>query len=111
MWYQIWVLGPLLLLSVQHNQKVESTLAMPRKLSCCVPIKYDHFRSFVADESIVINPVDTSEQLVDILTKSLGHKSFSCLRKQPMGWYFLVCYVSFILLCLQFQGERENPRL
>ena len=27
-WYQIWVLGPLLLLSAQHNQKVESALAI-----------------------------------------------------------------------------------
>ena len=27
-WYQIWVLGPLLLLSAQHNQKVESALTI-----------------------------------------------------------------------------------
>ena len=51
-----------------------------------IAIKYHHFRSFVADGSIVINPIDTSEQLADILTKPLGYKSFSYLRKQLMGW-------------------------
>ena len=27
-WYQIWVIGPLLRLSAQHNQQVESALAI-----------------------------------------------------------------------------------
>ena len=51
-----------------------------------IAIEYHHFRRFVADGSIVINPIATSEQLVDILTKPLGHKSFSYLRKKLMGW-------------------------
>ena len=51
-----------------------------------IAIKYHYFRSYVASGSIVINPIDTSEQIADILTKPLGHKSFSYLRKKFMGW-------------------------
>ena len=49
-------------------------------------IKYHHFRSFVSNGSIVINPIDTSEQLADILTKPLQAKSFCYLRDKLQGW-------------------------
>ena len=48
-------------------------------------IKYHHFRSFVSDGRIVINPIDTSEQLTDILTKLLSPRSFCYLRQKLMG--------------------------
>ena len=51
-----------------------------------IAIKYHYFRSFVTDGSIIINPIDTSEQIVDILTKPLSQKSFNYLRKKFMGW-------------------------
>ena len=51
-----------------------------------IAIKYHHFRSFVADGSIVIKPIDTAEQLADILTKPLSPKAFNYLRKKFMGW-------------------------
>ena len=51
-----------------------------------IAIKYHHFRSFVSDGSIVINPIDTSEQLADIFTKPLKEKSFCYLRRGLMGW-------------------------
>ena len=51
-----------------------------------IAIKYHHFRSFVANGSIVINPIDTSEQLADILRKLLSPKAFNSLRKKFMGW-------------------------
>ena len=51
-----------------------------------IAIKYNHFRSFVADGSIVINPIDTSEQLADILTKPLSPKAFNYLRTKFMNW-------------------------
>ena len=35
---------------------------------------------------ITVAKSPTSEQLADILTKPLGHKSFSYLRKKLMGW-------------------------
>ena len=47
-----------------------------------IAIKYPHFRSFVSDDTIVINPIATSEQLADMLTKSLNrHPVKSPLRK------------------------------
>ena len=51
-----------------------------------IAIKYHHFRSFVSDGKIVINPIDTSEQLADMLTKPLQAKSFCYLRGKLMGW-------------------------
>ena len=51
-----------------------------------IAIKYHHFRSFVADGSIDTNPIDTSEQLADTLTKPLSPKAFKYLRKKIMGW-------------------------
>ena len=49
-------------------------------------IKYHHFRSFVSDGTIMINPIDTSEQLADMLTKPLTELSFCYLRKVLVGW-------------------------
>ena len=51
-----------------------------------IAIKYHHFRSYVSDGKIVINPIDTSEQLADMLTKPLKVKSFCYLRGKLMGW-------------------------
>ena len=42
-----------------------------------IAIKYHHFRSFVADGSIVIKPIDTAEKLADILTKPAGRPTSS----------------------------------
>ena len=51
-----------------------------------IAIKYHHFRSFVSEGTIVINPIDTSEQLADMLTKPLKEQSFCYLRKGLMSW-------------------------
>ena len=51
-----------------------------------IAIKYHHFRSFVLDGTIVINPIDTPEPLPDILTEPLKEQSFCYLRKGLMGW-------------------------
>ena len=51
-----------------------------------IAIKYHHFRSFVSAGKIVINPIDTTEQLADILTKPLKAKAFCYLRSKLMGW-------------------------
>ena len=51
-----------------------------------IAIKYHHFRSFVSEGTIVINPIDTSEQLADMLTKPLKEQSFCYLRKGLLGW-------------------------
>ena len=45
-----------------------------------IAIKYHHFRSFVSDGRVVINSIDTSEQLADMLAKPLSSKSFCQLR-------------------------------
>ena len=51
-----------------------------------IAIKYHHFRSFVASGKIVVNPIDTTEQLADILTKPLKERAFCYLRQKLMGW-------------------------
>ena len=51
-----------------------------------IAIKYHHLRRFVSDGNIIIKSIDTAEQIVDILTKTLGEKSFCFLRHQIMGW-------------------------
>ena len=51
-----------------------------------IAIKYHHFRSYVSDGTIIINPIDTAEQLADMLTKPLKVKSFCYLRGKLMGW-------------------------
>ena len=50
-----------------------------------IAIKYHHFRSFVSDGTIVINPIDTSEQFADMLTKPLKEQNFYYLRKGLLG--------------------------
>ena len=51
-----------------------------------IAIKYQHFRRFVCDGTIIIKSIDTAEKIADILTKPLGEKSFCFLRHQLMGW-------------------------
>lgn len=51
-----------------------------------IAIKYHHFRRFVSDGTIIMNSIDTTEQIADIFTKPLGEKSFCYLRHQLMGW-------------------------
>ena len=51
-----------------------------------ITIKYHHSQSFEQDGMILINFIDTTEQIADIFTKVLAEKSFCYLRKQLMGW-------------------------
>ena len=41
-----------------------------------IAINYHHFRRFVSNVTIVMNSIDTTEQIGDILTKPLGENSF-----------------------------------
>ncbi|KAL7464856.1 hypothetical protein ACHAXS_005184 [Conticribra weissflogii] len=51
-----------------------------------ISLKYHHFRQFVANGTIKINPIDTREQVADIFTKPLDEKQFTYLRKKLCGW-------------------------
>ncbi len=51
-----------------------------------ISLKYHHFRQYVADGTIKIEPIDTREQIADIFTKPLDEKQFSYLRKKLSGW-------------------------
>ena len=37
-----------------------------------IAIKYHHFRRFVSDGTIIMNSIDTTENIADILTNPLG---------------------------------------
>ena len=45
-----------------------------------------HFRGAVASGKLVIESIDTSDQLADIGTKPLAKDLFTRLRKEIMGW-------------------------
>jgi hypothetical protein len=45
-----------------------------------------HFRSAVSSGKLVIESIDTSDQLADIGTKPLAKDLFTRLRKEIMGW-------------------------
>ena len=52
-----------------------------------ITIKYHHFRSYVANGSIQIFPIDTKDQLANIFTKLLDRVVCVKLRRLLMGWY------------------------
>ena len=72
----------------EDNDSCITVSKAPKFTPCTkhIAIKYHHFRSFVSDGTIVIHPIDTSEQLADMLTKPLKEQSFCYLRKGLMGW-------------------------
>ena len=48
--------------------------------------KYHHFREWVKSGLIEILPIDTREQVADLLTKPLDYASFVKHRKSMLGW-------------------------
>ena len=51
-----------------------------------IAIKYHHFRKYVTDGTVLIQHIDTKEQLADIFTKPLDEAMFKYLRGKLMGW-------------------------
>ena len=51
-----------------------------------IALKYHHFRQFISNWTLNINPIDTLEQTVDIFTKTLDQTKFEYLRKKLCGW-------------------------
>ena len=51
-----------------------------------IALKYHHFRQYVSNGTIKINPIDTLEQTADIFTKPLDGVKFAYLRKKLCGW-------------------------
>lgn len=51
-----------------------------------IALKYHHFRQYVSNGTIKINPLDTLEQTADIFTKPLDQTKFEYLRKKLCGW-------------------------
>ena len=51
-----------------------------------IALKYHHFRQFVSNGTLKINPIDTLEQTADIFTKPLDQAKFEYLRKKLCGW-------------------------
>ena len=50
-----------------------------------IAIKYHHFRTYIQNGNIKIEKVDTTEQEVDFLTKSLVIQLFCYLRRKVIG--------------------------
>ena len=51
-----------------------------------INVKYHHFRSYVANGEVEIEPVGTEDQLADMLTKANNLATLKHLRKGAMGW-------------------------
>ena len=45
-----------------------------------------HFRSYVESGQVSIHPIDTKDQLADILTKPVNITTLEELRPKVMGW-------------------------
>ncbi len=61
----------------------------PRRMSPCskhYAIKYHWFREQIKPRGIILQKIDTKEQLGGILTKGLTRVPFEYLRKKLMGW-------------------------
>ena len=51
-----------------------------------IALEYHHFRQFVSNGTLKINPIDTLEQSADIFTKALDQTKFEYLQKELCGW-------------------------
>ena len=51
-----------------------------------IALKYHHFRQFVTNGTLKINPIDTLEQTANIFTKPLDQTKFEYLRKKLCVW-------------------------
>ena len=49
-----------------------------------IALKYHHFRKFVSNGTLNINPIDTLEKTADIFTKPLDKTEFEYLSKEAM---------------------------
>ena len=50
-----------------------------------IALKYHHFRSFVQNNTISIQYVDTTRQIAEIFTKALNDAQFAVLREMLLG--------------------------
>ena len=51
-----------------------------------IATKYHHFRQHVENGEIIIEAIDTAEQIADQFTKGLPEPTFRFLRKKLLGW-------------------------
>ena len=51
-----------------------------------IALKYHHFRQYVKQGLVDIQPIDTKVQVADIFTKPLEPKQFEFLRNKLCGW-------------------------
>ena len=51
-----------------------------------IAIKYHHFRESVKSGILIIERVDTTQQLADVFTKAVTLQTFEYLREKIMGW-------------------------
>ena len=51
-----------------------------------IALKYHHFRQYVKQGLVDIQPIDTKVQIADIFTKPLEPGQFTFLRKKLCGW-------------------------
>ena len=72
----------------EDNRSCIKVAEHPNLTSCTkhIALKYHHFKQFVSNKTIRINPINASEQIADIFTKPLDEKQFKYLRKKLCGW-------------------------
>ena len=81
--------SPLVYCTVFEDNVSAYELAMTPKLCLHmrhINVKYHHFQHHVAKKLIRIEPVNTSDQQADVLTKQCPIKLFCKFRKLVLGW-------------------------
>ena len=80
---------PLIPCTLFEDRIGAETLATTPKLNTYtkhICIKYHHFRATVKKKILLIEQVETKEQLAGIFTKATQKETFTHLRKGIMGW-------------------------
>ena len=73
-----------------------------------IAIKYHHFRSFVADKTLAILPIDTKDQLADIFTKPRT-RSYSHDWERVSLDYNCILYMVLLAALIQRECEDSDP--
>ena len=84
----------------EDNKGAEELANIPknRPRTKHIAVKYHHFREAVKSKILMVERVDTTDQLADIFTKPLAKIPLEYLRKKIMGWTAMLSHGNMDIL-------------